>query len=72
MDYQKVLNPVVQGMKPSGIRRFFDIAAEYDDVISLTIGEPDFATPWHIRQAGIANLEEGKTCEQIMLVICVS
>ncbi len=61
MDYQKVLNPVVQGMKPSGIRRFFDIAAEYDDVISLTIGEPDFATPWHIRQAGIANLEEGKT-----------
>ncbi len=61
MDYQKVLNPVVQGMKPSGIRRFFDIAAEYKDVISLTIGEPDFATPWHIRQAGIANLEEGKT-----------
>ncbi len=61
MDYEKILNPVVQGMKPSGIRRFFDIAAEYDDVISLTIGEPDFATPWHIRQAGIANLEEGKT-----------
>ena len=61
MDYQKILNPVVTGMKPSGIRRFFDIAAEYDDVISLTIGEPDFATPWHIRQAGIANLEEGKT-----------
>lgn len=61
MDYQKILNPVVQGMKPSGIRRFFDIAAEYKDVISLTIGEPDFATPWHIRQAGIANLEEGKT-----------
>ncbi len=61
MDYNKILNPTVQGMKPSGIRRFFDIAAEYKDVISLTIGEPDFATPWHIRQAGIANLEEGKT-----------
>lgn len=61
MDYKKILNPVVQGMKPSGIRRFFDIAAEYTDVISLTIGEPDFATPWHIRQAGIGNLEEGKT-----------
>ncbi len=61
MDYQKVLNPAVSALKPSGIRRFFDIAAEYDDVISLTIGEPDFATPWHIRQAGIANLEAGKT-----------
>lgn len=61
MDYQKVLNPAVSELKPSGIRRFFDIAAEYDDVISLTIGEPDFSTPWHIRQAGIANLEAGKT-----------
>ena len=61
MDYNKVLNPAVSGLKPSGIRRFFDIAAEYDDVISLTIGEPDFATPWHIRQAGVSNLEEGKT-----------
>lgn len=48
-------------MKPSGIRKFFDIAAEMDDVISLGVGEPDFQTPWHIRQAGIKSLEDGKT-----------
>ncbi|MDD4700046.1 MAG: aminotransferase class I/II-fold pyridoxal phosphate-dependent enzyme [Oscillospiraceae bacterium] len=48
-------------MKPSGIRKFFDIAEEMKDVISLGVGEPDFQTPWHIRQAGIASLEEGKT-----------
>lgn len=61
MDYQKLLNPTVLDLKPSGIRRFFDIAAEVEDVISLTIGEPDFSTPWHIRQAGIETLEKGKT-----------
>lgn len=61
MDYAKLMNTTVQGLKPSGIRRFFDIAAEMDDVISLTIGEPDFSTPWHIRQAGIKTLEDGKT-----------
>lgn len=48
-------------MKPSGIRKFFDIVAEMDDVISLGVGEPDFATPWHIRSAGINSLEKGKT-----------
>lgn len=48
-------------MKPSGIRKFFDIVAEMDDVISLGVGEPDFATPWHIRSAGIYSLEKGKT-----------
>lgn len=46
---------------PSGIRRFFDIANEMEDVISLSIGEPDFSTPWHIRQEGIRTLEAGKT-----------
>ncbi len=61
MDYTKLMNKTVQKLKPSGIRRFFDIAAEMDNVISLTIGEPDFSTPWHIRQAGIKTLEDGKT-----------
>ena len=48
-------------MKPSGIRRFFDIANEMEDVISLSIGEPDFSTPWHVREAGIDSLRKGKT-----------
>ena len=61
MDYTKLMNKTVQELKPSGIRRFFDIAAEMENVISLTIGEPDFSTPWHIRQAGIKTLENGKT-----------
>ncbi len=61
MDYNKLLNPTVLGIKPSGIRKFFDIAAEMDDVISLGVGEPDFQTPWHIRQAGIKSLQDGKT-----------
>ncbi|MBP3389525.1 MAG: aminotransferase class I/II-fold pyridoxal phosphate-dependent enzyme [Clostridia bacterium] len=56
-----LLNPSVRDMKPSGIRRFFDIAAEMKEVISLTIGEPDFSTPWHIRQKGVETLEKGKT-----------
>lgn len=61
IDYNKVLNPTVLEIKPSGIRKFFDIAAEMDDVISLGVGEPDFQTPWHIRQAGIKSLQDGKT-----------
>lgn len=61
MDYNRLLNPTVVGIKPSGIRKFFDIAAEMDDVISLGVGEPDFQTPWHIRQAGIKSLQDGKT-----------
>ncbi|MBR2640542.1 MAG: aminotransferase class I/II-fold pyridoxal phosphate-dependent enzyme [Oscillospiraceae bacterium] len=48
-------------LKPSGIRKFFDLAAEVKDVIALTIGEPDFRTPWHIREAGIKSLEKGRT-----------
>lgn len=61
IDYASILNPTVVQMKPSGIRKFFDIAATMDDVISLGVGEPDFQTPWEIRKAGIASLERGKT-----------
>ena len=61
MDMQALLNPTVRDIPPSGIRRFFDIAAEMDNVISLGVGEPDFVTPWHIRDEGIYSLEKGKT-----------
>ncbi len=61
IDYGKVLNPAVTEIKPSGIRKFFDIAATMDDVISLGVGEPDFQTPWHIRKAGISSLDRGRT-----------
>lgn len=61
MNYDEILNQTLRVLKPSGIRRFFDIASEMEDVISLSIGEPDFSTPWHIRQEGIRTLEAGKT-----------
>ncbi len=61
MDYSKLLSSTVVGIKPSGIRKFFDIASTMEDVISLGVGEPDFATPWEIRKAGILSLESGKT-----------
>ncbi len=61
IDYSKVLNPAVTEIKPSGIRKFFDIAATMEDVISLGVGEPDFQTPWSIRKAGINSLERGRT-----------
>ncbi|BCI60459.1 aminotransferase [Solibaculum mannosilyticum] len=61
MDYENLMTERLRRVKPSGIRRFFDIAAEMDDVISLSVGEPDFMTPWHVRQAGIHSLEKGKT-----------
>jgi aminotransferase len=61
IDYQRMLNSNVRNMKPSGIRRFFDIACEMENVISLSIGEPDFSTPWHVREEGIRSLEDGKT-----------
>ncbi|MBQ1931787.1 MAG: aminotransferase class I/II-fold pyridoxal phosphate-dependent enzyme, partial [Lachnospiraceae bacterium] len=48
-------------LKPSGIRKFFDIVSEMPDAISLGVGEPDFDTPWHIREEGIYSLERGKT-----------
>ena len=55
------LNPSVVGIKPSGIRKFFDIVTEMKDAISLGVGEPDFATPWHIREEGIYSLEKART-----------
>ena len=61
MDYQSLMNPRARDLKPSGIRKFFDIAEEMEDVISLGVGEPDFKTPWHIREAGIHSLEKAKT-----------
>ena len=62
IDYGKILNKTVtEKIKPSGIRKFFDIAESMGDVISLGVGEPDFPTPWHIRRAGITSLEESKT-----------
>ncbi len=61
IDYAKLISPGAKNMRPSGIRRFFDIAAEMDDVITLGVGEPDFKTPWSIRQAGIRSLEQGHT-----------
>lgn len=61
IDYNKYLNKNIKTIKPSGIRKFFDIANEMQDVISLSIGEPDFQTPWHIRDEGIKSLEMGKT-----------
>ena len=62
IDYSKYLNDRARVIKPSGIRRFFDIANEMEDVISLSIGEPDFFTPWHIREEGITTLELMSPC----------
>ena len=61
MNYDEILCKRIQEVKPSGIRRFFDILEEMKDAISLGIGEPDFVTPWHIRDAGIYSLEKGFT-----------
>ncbi|MBO5852426.1 MAG: pyridoxal phosphate-dependent aminotransferase, partial [Clostridia bacterium] len=61
IDYGKVLNQRVTDIKPSGIRKFFDIAEQMKDVISLGVGEPDFPTPWHIRSEAIRSLEKGRT-----------
>jgi aminotransferase len=61
VNYNRILNPCVSGIKPSGIRKFFDIAETMQDVISLGVGEPDFPTPWKIRRAGIISLEHSRT-----------
>ena len=58
---KNLLTQRVQEIKPSGIRKFFDIASEIEGCISLGVGEPDFDTPWHIREMGIYSLERGKT-----------
>ncbi|MDQ6422998.1 aminotransferase class I/II-fold pyridoxal phosphate-dependent enzyme [Paenibacillus sp. LHD-117] len=55
------LSPLVRGIKPSGIRRFFDLVSTRKDVITLGVGEPDFVTPWHVREAAVYALETGKT-----------
>ncbi len=60
-DIKELINKTVIDTPPSGIRKFFDLAAEMDDVVSLGVGEPDFVTPWHIREVGITSLEKGKT-----------
>ena len=61
MNYETLINPILRGLRPSGIRKFFDIANEMEDVITLPIGEPDFSTPWPIRQEGIRSPDKGKT-----------
>jgi len=61
IDYEKAVSTTARGLKPSGIRKFFDIAQQLEGVISLGVGEPDFNTPWSIRRAAITALEKGKT-----------
>lgn len=61
MNYESLLSQKVQGIPPSGIRKFFDIVSEMKDAISLGVGEPDFVTPWHIRNEAIYSLEKGRT-----------
>lgn len=61
INLEEKLSKIVKEIPPSGIRRFFDLASEMEGVISLGVGEPDFDTPWHIREAGIQSLEDGKT-----------
>lgn len=61
MDYDKYLNPAVAALPPSGIRRFFELASSIRDCISLGVGEPDFVTPWEIRDAAIKSVQAGKT-----------
>ena len=58
---RNMLSDKIINIKPSGIRKFFDLVSEMDDVISLGVGEPDFETPWHIRDEGIYAFEKGKT-----------
>ena len=61
MDYSKLLSSTLVDIKPSGIRKFFNMLSEMTDVTALTVGQPDFVTPWHIREAAIDSLEKGKT-----------
>ena len=61
MRYEDVINQRVANVPPSGIRKFFDIVRQMPDAISLGVGEPDFVTPWQIRDAAIQSIEEGRT-----------
>jgi len=61
MNWDEVISQKVQDIPPSGIRKFFDLVADVDDVISLGVGEPDHVTPWHVREAAYYSLEQGST-----------
>ena len=61
MNYDKHVSDVVKNIRPSGIRKFFDVAAMYKDVISLGVGEPDFVTPWEAREAAVQSIRKGIT-----------
>ena len=61
IDHEKFLSDTLKDIKPSGIRKFFDLLADMGDVTALTVGQPDFVTPWHIREAAITSLERGQT-----------
>ena len=61
IDWNERISPIVKSVPPSGIRKFFDIASEMEDVISLGVGEPDFITPWSIRESCVYGLEQGYT-----------
>ena len=61
MNYEKLLSNTLKDIKPSGIRKFFDLLSNMGDVTALTVGQPDFVTPWHIREAAINSLVDGKT-----------
>ncbi len=61
IQYENLISNAAKTIEPSGIRKFFDLAAEMKDAISLGVGEPDFVTPWHIRNEGVYTLEKGRT-----------
>lgn len=61
IDHEIMLSDTLKDIKPSGIRKFFDMLSSMDDVTALTVGQPDFVTPWHIREAAIQSLERGYT-----------
>lgn len=63
------LSQKITGIQPSGIRKFFDIVSEMPDAISLGVGEPDFDTPWNVREEGIYALEKGRTFTHLMQVL---
>ena len=61
IDHELMISDTLKDVKPSGIRKFFDLLADMGDVTALTVGQPDFVTPWHIREAAIQSLERGHT-----------
>ncbi len=61
MNYDTLISSTLKDIKPSGIRKFFNLLSEMTDVTALTVGQPDFVTPWHIREEAIRSIEEGKT-----------